>query len=353
MPFRDAVTRDMEATEIKHIGVIGAGAIGCLVAGYLSQKGHRVSLAARPAALRALAERGLYISGVRGELSLRLEVAERLPAKPDLVLLATKVQDIEGAVKDNREAIEGALVLTVQNGVRADRILASYIPAERIISSVVMFVATGIEPGRVVHNAEGAWVLGSTWPGSAQERAAGVSRVLGEAFDCTVSDDLRGMKYLKLFVNANNCLAALLGQPLQEAFADLEISRLSLAIWREGFALLSALGVSLSSLPGFALDNLTRLLSMPPQEAAQVWSGIMRKLGDYPVYGSILQSIQRGRASEIDYINGEFVALAQENGLAAPLNARLVQMVHQVEATGRFYNREELLASAREADGYG
>ena len=86
---------------------------------------------------------------------------------------------------------------------------------------------------------------------------------------------------------------------------------------------------------------------MPGEEAAKVFSGIMSGLSREPVYGSILQSIKRGRPSEIDYINGEFVRLAKDNGLAAPLNKRLVKMVHEVERTGRFFTKDELLRKTK------
>jgi 2-dehydropantoate 2-reductase len=60
-----------------------------------------------------------------------------------------------------------------------------------------------------------------------------------------------------------------------------------------------------------------------------------------------LQSIKRGRPSEIDYINGEFVSLAKENNLAVPLNEKLVELVHQVERTKRFFSKEELINNTK------
>jgi 2-dehydropantoate 2-reductase len=73
----------------------------------------------------------------------------------------------------------------------------------------------------------------------------------------------------------------------------------------------------------------------------------MAGLSKEPVYGSILQSIKRGKASEIDYINGEFVALAKEHKADASLNEKLVEMVHKVEESGKFFSREELINSVK------
>ena len=66
------------------------------------------------------------------------------------------------------------------------------------------------------------------------------------------------------------------------------------------------------------------------------------------MYGSILQSIMRGKLSEIDYINGEFVRLANENNMPAPLNKILVDMVHKVEKNGRFFSKNDLIQRVKE-----
>jgi len=327
------------------IAVIGAGAIGNLVAGYLKLKGEDVYLVGRPDSVKAIKENGLKISGVRGKSRIKISVTDSLIVKPDLAILACKTQDIEGILKEkeNRALLKDAVMLTVQNGIQADNIAAKYVPKENIISSIIMFGATYLEPGNVVHNFEGAWIIGKIFNGHADTDLVSISLTLNKAFPTIIGEDIRGMKYLKIFVNANNCLPAILGLSMQEAFSDLEISRVSIAIWKEGFGIISRLGINLVSIPGFPVENLTKLTSMPAQEAAKIFSGIMTKLSKEPLYGSVLQSIKRQRASEIDYINGEFVALATANNLSAPLNRKLVEMVHQVEVTKKFFSKEELV----------
>jgi len=329
------------------IAVIGAGAIGSLVAGYLKLKGEDVSLIGRPDAINAIIEYGLKISGVRGDFKVPIEIGELLISTPDIAIIATKTQDIESALKDNLFFLKNSVILTTQNGVRADHIAAKYIPKENIISSIVMFGATYLEPGKVVHNFEGSWIMGSIFKSRPGEKIIMDSLVFDKAFSTLISEDILGMKYLKIFVNANNCIPAILGISMQEAFSDLEVSSISQDIWKEGFDIICKAGINLVSLPGFPLENITKMVCMPGFEAAKIFSGIMTKLSKDPLYGSILQSIKRGRASEIDYINGEFLLLAQEYGFAAPLNKKLVEMVHQVEQTNKFFTKEELLASTR------
>jgi len=328
------------------IAVIGAGAIGNLVAGYLKSKGEDVSLVGHSDAVKAIKANGLEISGVRGDFKIKIDASTKLNAQPDLVILATKTQDIEPALKDNLKFLKGATILTTQNGIRAEDIVARYVAKKNLISSIVMFGATYLELAKVVHNFEGTWILGEAFekndPGTIK-----ISAILNKIFPTIVSEDIKAMKYLKIFVNANNCIPAILGLSMQEAFSDVNISRISVGIWKEGLEIVQRCGISLLSLPDFPLERLTKLVSLPTDEAAKIFSGIMTNLSKEPLYGSILQSIKRGRASEIDYINGEFVNLARTCNLAAPLNEKLVEMVHRVEKTHNFFSKEELLNNTK------
>ena len=330
------------------IAVIGAGAIGCLVAGYLKNKEEEVTLVGRNPAVRSIKENGLAISGVRGNFLVRIGISDTLNYIPDLAILTTKTQDIDSALQGNSYLLRNSLLLTTQNGVQADNLVAKYLGREKIISSIVMFGATYLQPGKVVHNFEGSWVLGSFFNPKFTESMISVSLVLNKAFPAIISEEIKGMKYLKIFANANNCLPGIIGKSMQEVFSDLDISRISIAIWREAFQVIDKAGINLVSLPGFPVENITKLTSMPGADAARVFSGIMKNLSKEPLYGSILQSIMRGRLSEIDYINGEFVRLAREHNMHAPLNKVLVDMVHSVEKNNRFYSKDDLIEKTKE-----
>jgi 2-dehydropantoate 2-reductase len=329
------------------IAVIGAGAIGGLVAGYLKLKNQDVSLIGHPDAVKAIKEKGLEISGVRGSTNIKIDIAAKLNYSPDLVILCTKTQDTESAIKENLRFIKNAVILTTQNGVSADNIVAKYIPKENIISSIVMFGSTYLEPGKIVHNFEGSWIIGRIFDKN-DEKAVEITKILSEAFPEILSEDLKGMKYLKIFVNANNCIPAILGVSMQEAFSDdIEVSRISVAIWKEGMNIVQKAGINLVSLPDFGVEKITKLTSLPAFEAAKIFSMIMVNLSREPLYGSILQSIKRKRPSEIDYINGEFVRLAESSGIEAPLNKKLTEMVHVVERSNAFFSKEDLLDNVK------
>jgi len=329
------------------IAVIGAGAIGGLVAGYLKLKGYDVSLLGHSDSVGAIKENGLEIKGIRGNFNIKIDAAEKLDFNPGLIILATKTQDIDIALRDNLKFIQNSWILTAQNGIQADGLVSSYAAKERIISSIVMLGSTYLEPGKIVHNFEGAWIIGKIF-GKNDTRVEKIGAILNSAFPAIISDDIKGMKRLKIFVNANNCIPAILGISMQEAFSDINISRISIAVWKEGLDIVTKAGIKLESLPDFPLERFIQLTSSPSLEAAKIFSGIMGNLSKEPLYGSILQSIKRGRPSEIDYINGEFVNLAKKNNLFAPLNEKLVEMVHQVEETKIFFSKEELIRAVKE-----
>ena len=324
------------------ISVIGAGAIGCLLAGYLKIKGEDVSLVGRNDTLKAISSSGLCISGSRGNFNVAIPISDKLNSKPELVVLATKIPDVETALKDNLNFIRGAKVLTIQNGVAAESLAAEYIAPADIISGIVIFGATYLEPGKVLHNFEGGLVLGSFFGFKPSAETVKISEVLDQAFPTIISEEIKGMKYVKIFANLNNCLPAILGLSMQEIFKDLEISRVSLAIWKECFEIARRAGIKLVSLPGFSIENVIRLLSLPKDEAVKIFSNMMCSLSKEPLYGSILQSIKRKKITEVDYLNGEFVRLAQVNNMPAPINKILVELVHQVEKSGKFFSKEEL-----------
>jgi 2-dehydropantoate 2-reductase len=329
------------------VAVIGAGAIGGLVAGYLTDKGEEVLLVPPPEHVDAIAKTGLTIEGVRGKLCVRLPVKGQLDERTDLVILATKILDLEKSMTQNIAYLKDVPLISVQNGVRAERIIADCLGAQRLFPSIVMFGATYLAPGKIVHNFEGDWIVGQAKAGP-NEMLHGITKVTSKIFPSPESGDMGGMKWLKLFINANNCLPAIVGKSIQETFCHIPLCKISVRIWQEGLDLVTKANIALSSLPTFPVERLSHLVSMPLDEAAKIFSTIMLNLSKEPLYGSILQSIHRKRPSEIDYINGEFVNLAVSVGQKAPLNERLVQMVHDVERDGKFLSQDELTNQTRD-----
>ncbi len=325
------------------IAIIGAGAIGALVAGYLAKEGSDVTLVGKKKNVSAIKKNGLIIEGVRGRIAVPVKVTDKLEKGADSVILAVKTQDIASTISDNIQVLKDVPVLTVQNGVRAEERLSEFIPREKIISSVVLFGITYLEPGKVVHNFEGDWLIGKAFVRNDGEVEA-IRNLLSNAFTVRVTEGIRGMKWVKLFLNLNNCLPALTGKSMQETFSHPEICKVSIRLLLEALMIVDQAEVKLESLPDFPVERLRALTDMPLDKASKIFSQTMTNLSKEPLYGSILQSIQRGRPSEIDYFNGEIVYLGGQIGVAAPLNEKLARMVHKVERGGEFSSPEEILS---------
>src|SRR6266478_2681418 len=142
------------------IAVIGAGAIGGVVAAYLKKAGEDVVLVGRPEQVNVINAKGLSLKGVRGNETIKVPAATRLQGPHDLTVFTVKTQDLEEAYRENCEFLETGLVLTTQNGVQADNILSGHFERDRQMSSIVMFASTYIAAGEIIFNFEGDWIIG-------------------------------------------------------------------------------------------------------------------------------------------------------------------------------------------------
>ena len=324
------------------IAVIGCGAIGSVFLGLFSRLGLDVQGVVRESQKEALFKQGLVFKGLEKEEILPVKVDTQLNEPVDFAVLSVKINDLESAVLQNRRFIENAVFLTTQNGVHADYIVEKFFPKQRIITGIVMFGATFYAPNKVVLNFGGSLVLGSIF-GVEIERFGQIQDILKLAFDFVVEENILGAKYLKVFVNLNNCIPAVLGVSMQEAFSDINVARVAILLNKEAYKVIENSGIELRDLPGYPKQRLEGLIMQDLEPAAELFSQIMSNLSKEPLYGSILQSIKKGRKSEIDYINGEIVKLAGRNNLTAPLNAKIIEMVHKVESTGKFFTKEDFL----------
>lgn len=319
------------------IAVIGAGAIGSVVAAYLHKSGMDVVLVGKKDQVDAINQNGLRIKGIRGHEVFKLRALTKLNQECDLVIFATKTQDLEASYQHNNELLDNCLVLTTQNGVQADSILGVHFEKEKMYSSIVMFGATYVKSGEVTFNFEGDWIIGKPYA-PVDPKIRQMADDFKKAFSTVVSENITGMKWLKLFVNFNNCIPALIGKSMQETFADLDLCRLSILLLKEGLEIVKNAKIELVSLPQFPVDRVYGLAAMPIEQASGIINKTLTTLSKEPLYGSILQSIMRGKTSEIDFINGEVVHMAHQMRMDAPLNEKVVEMVHQVERTKNFFN---------------
>ena len=219
--------------KMEKIAIIGAGAVGCGLGFLLNRAGREVTLIGRADQVEVLRTKGLRVEGYAGEHQIKIPAVERLDFKPDLVLLAVKTQDVVGALRENLAYLTGATVVTMQNGVRSDDLVAGLLPQERIISAVVLLHANYLAPGSVTLMYEGGLIVGRPF-GPRDPLLEETAQLLNQATPTRISDNIRGAHWLKLITNLNNALPALIDGTFHQVYADPFLASLAIRIMREG-----------------------------------------------------------------------------------------------------------------------
>lgn len=328
------------------IAVVGAGAIGSIIGGLLSKAGEDVTLIGRKSHVDAINKNGLTIDGVFGKINVRLKAVEHLDFKPDLVLLVVKTQDVEKAAKEIKPYTSDVPVVTMQNGVRSDNIVADILGKENIISAVMLYGGTFLEPGKVIfsnYSKRGSLLIGEPF-GHEEKRLERIKEILDKALPTRIAEDIHNAHWTKLIANLNNAIPAVTGLSIQEVGNYPELRRLSFLLMKEGLQTVEKAEVKLSSLPGVPIYIIKLLFNMPSWIGSQVLRLMTISLGNIPIPGSTLQSIKKGKNTEIDYLNGEIVVLGKKLNISTPYNSLAVSLVHQVEKTGKFLTVKELLS---------
>lgn len=326
------------------IGVIGAGAIGGALAASLDRAGYDVEVAARGAQLDAIRADGLRLDGGWGEHVATLTANPSLTREPDLALVTTKAQDTAAALEGNAAAIRDIPLVVVQNGLGGMAAAHAVLPRVPVLGGLALLAASYLSPGRVTVTNPQPVVLG-VGPGADDavlERTAGV---LAAGFPIEITRDLEGAQWTKLLVNHVNALPAITNLSVQEVVARPALLRIMAASVLETVLLADRMGVRFADLMGFVGTRLEAIDENPTGlgPAEDFLRELTAKMGNVPNPASTLQSIRRGQPTEIDYLNGAVVAAAAAHGLEAPLNAALVELVHEIERTGRFLAEDDVV----------
>ncbi|MVT70856.1 2-dehydropantoate 2-reductase [Bradyrhizobium pachyrhizi] len=314
------------------IGIAGAGSIGCFVGGMLAAAGRRVALLARPRLIQEIAANGLRVSSFDG--SERTVSADRLIVSDDPSILSD-VQTVLVTVKSAdtaamadviaRHAPGDAAVISLQNGVGNVPLLRERLPGRNVLGGMVPFNVVALGDGRFHRSTSGDIVI-------AQDDAGTATRLSVPGLAVKPTGNIDGVQWGKLVVNLNNALNALSNIPLRQQLAQRGWRRLLADQMAEGLAAVRAEGiapVSPTPLPSSWMPPLLRL----PDALFDMLLGRTMKI-DPEARSSMWEDLQRGRRTEIDYLQGVITAIADRRGLAAPLSRRVIALIRKAEADG-------------------
>jgi 2-dehydropantoate 2-reductase len=294
--------------------VAGAGTIGSLFAAHLARVADVGVLTRRDDHARALNERGLRVSG-RADFTARVRASSDPAALggADLVIVACKGGDLEPLAASLAGRFDGATVMTAQNGLGAEEIVAAH-GDWPLLSSVTFMSGTRHDDAHVEYVLDTA-----TWIGPYRrttvadaERVAALIRAAG--LEAKGFDDLRPAQWSKLVFNATvNTVAALTGLPHDFHFAEGMLGDLVHGLVEEGKAVAAAAGVELREDPWEMNVHATQ-----------------RGHAHYP---SMLEDVKAHRPTEIELITGSLVREAGRCGVDVPLHTALYGLVKAKEAS--------------------
>jgi 2-dehydropantoate 2-reductase len=303
---------------VTSVVVAGAGSIGSLLAAHLARVADVTVLTRRDEHAAALREQGLHVSG-RGDFTAQLDATADPAALPDaeLAILACKGTDLEPLAARLEGTLPRATVMTIQNGLGAEDVVAGH-GDWPLLSSVTFMSGTRHGDAHVEYVLDTATWIGP-YRGTTEEDAIRVAELIeAGGLKAEAYPDLRPAQWSKLIFNATvNGVAALTGLPHDFHFAqtdepsDLGILVRDLA--DEGKAVAMVAGVELHDDP---------------------WSmNVLATERGHRHFPSMLEDVEAQRPTELESINGALVREAWRLGVDVPLQTAVYRLVKAREAS--------------------
>ena len=299
-----------------NIALIGPGAMGLLFGGYLS-KHHDVTLiGSNPENMRYIEEHGVAILATDGtEETFRphatADASHLGPA--DLVLLFVKSGITGKVLEQNRNLIgPDTILMTLQNGAGHENVLKKYTDEEHVLIGTTQQGSSRRTPVSIYHSGLGSTSIGAiTGDSSRFARVAEAFSVCG--FPCEVSDQVRGMIWNKLMINASSSVLSGVLQVPQGYVAS------NPAAWSIAENLITEI-CAVAAAEGYRFD------------AADQIARIRKHLEKAPDgLTSIYADLKAGRITEAPVINGAVVDAARRLGIPVPTHETILALVHAME----------------------
>jgi 2-dehydropantoate 2-reductase len=311
---------------MKRVCIVGCGAIGSLYAAHLARVAEVWALVRRDDQALALNRDGLRVSG-KHEFHVSLKATTRAAELPDceFAIVATKARQVEQSFAPIGHRFHLGAVLSAQNGLGSEEILADHTRGQ-IIRGTTFMSGTRHSDTHVQYELDTA-----TWMGPFEPRHTPFS-VVKEAADLIVASglkaealqDARPAQWSKLIFNASvNGVSALTGLPHSPHFAD-ESQHASLGhllhdLIDEGKRVAKAAGVELHEDP-WEMNKIGAMTNHPP---------------------SMLYDVRRQLPTEVDFLSGAIAREARRAGVAAPLHAAVCQLIKGREASWTYENENK------------
>jgi len=328
----------MEAKDLK-ILIVGAGGIGGITAAQIAKAGYNVEVVdCFPGLAEKIQTRGLHVFGNGHDYTQTIKAHSSLidvTEAKDIIILATKANSLPVIGKLIQPALkENSVVVSLQNGICEEQMAKEY-GADRVVGCVVGFGATVHEAGELEMTSGGNFTIGSvgnTIPNHFNE----VYEILSAVTETKITNNIYGHLFSKLIINSCiTTLGAISGMTLGKMLSQRKFRNLFIGIIREA--------VKVSRAAGLKVEKYADKIDF--QKMAENGSSfnkiknhaIIRMVGlKYrKLKSSSLQSLETGRKTEIDFLNGHISAKGQQLNVSTPINDQLIMLVKEIESGTR------------------
>ena len=301
------------------IAMLGAGAMGSVIGGHLATAGNDVVMIdVNEDHISTIKTNGLVLENDETKNVVKVRAATNsIGIKPvDLVIVLVKSFHTEDAIRASENIVgPETTVLSLQNGLGQEEVLANIVGKERVIAGKTYVGGMLSAPGHAVAGVKGKETIIGELDGQITPRI----RKVAEAFDAAnlatiVSDNIVGAMWDKLLINvAAGALSGITGLNFGNLYDLPEVEETAIEAVAEAMRVAKALDVQLET--------------KTPKDA---WLKASAGL-PFDFKPSVLQALERGQTTEIDFINGAVVRAGQKAGIATPVNATLVACIKGVE----------------------
>lgn len=300
------------------IAIVGAGAMGGMLAAALTTTGNEVVLVdVAEKLVSAINENGLFVESKEGSQTVKAKASshpEQL-GEADFVFFFVKAQHTRSAAQSAKPLVgPETTVVSLQNGWGNADVLAEVFPSEQIVVGVTYHSATVTGLAKVAHTGKGTTFVGPYVDGSTLDRATVVGKKLSEAgLENTVTPEVKTEIWKKLILNAatlpTSALTRLCAGDLGQPGDTLNVVD---ALTKEAVEVARAQGYNITL--DERIERIHAVLSGAGKGKA-----------------SMLQDVEAKRKTEIEVVNGAIVKAANAVNLDVPLNLAMVGLIHGLE----------------------
>lgn len=327
-----------------HVLCYGAGAVGSLVAGRVSESGTAVTVLARRQHVAAMRTWGLTLESPSGRVVCKkvdsVTSLDDIASAPDLVIVTVKAYQTQEALGDlSALAKGGARILSLQNGIGNEELIATVAGVDRTLAGSLTISVSMIQPGVVRQNSGSGGI--AIAPVAEGAPAADVVRLFQQAgFHTDSHRDYRAMKWSKLLLNMiTNASSAILDLSPREIVRDPRLFHLEREAILEAVRVIRALGLRFVPLPGYPVPLLQTAMTAPEWVARAV---LGRRIGQSRggKMPTLWVDLERGRReNEVEVLNGAVAREGARLRIPTPINTMLTEALLAL-ASGRRDRRE-------------